>query len=600
MASDPPEVAPWPRRDTALLVAAVVLAAAYFVRLGVVDVTEPDEVRYAVVARTMVESGDIVTPRINGCVYLDKPPLLHWLNALSMRALGFTAFAARLPSVLVGLATVAVAGWLAASIAGREAGLWTSVVLLSAAMPAGVSRLCRYDALFTLGVTAALACAWQALQHPGCLRWYAAAGVCTAAAILAKGPVALALVGGSLAVFALLARVRGPRRRRSSARTAGPPGAGPRAPLGGALWLTALAVTILLAAPWFVLAESRHPGYFHWFIANEHLARLHGATGELHAQPFWFLLPITFVGIAPWSLLLVPSITGAVRRARTSLVPRDPTLLLLCWAAVPVVLFSLSQGKLPTYVLPALPPLAVLVGCYLAGAVGATGSTLRRWLIATAGVSLALAAGAAAYVALGGPEAISTIAIQVIAAVAVLGLCGLVALVAALLRRPVPALLALAVLGLGEILVVFEAMPAFPVTEGPEAARVAAELARPGDLVMSWGVYNGALLWIRGGRMVVAGPFPNEYEYPENAAALDAWYYPPRIAGGAFRTRQRIVCVAPQRDLAWLQRNLKDRMVIERLVRTKAVLVIRGLPPGDPGLATPAPGSAGAAPPETN
>ena len=597
MSSPAPRQQPWPRGDLALLVAALLLGAAYFVRLGVVDVTEPDEVRYAVVGRTMVESGDAITPRVNGFVYLDKPPLLHWLNALSMRLSGFTAFAARLPSVLAGLGTVAVAAGLAAGLAGRRAGLWTAIVLLSAVLPAGVSRLCRYDAVFTLGLTAALACAWQALRQPQRLGWYIGAGAGVAAAILTKGPVALVLVGGPVFAYWAAAWWAG-RRSRVGAVSAGSPRSS--GTLTWPYWLAALAVALLLAAPWFVLTEALHPGYFHWFITNEHLARVHGATGGQHAQPFWYLLPITLVGIAPWSLLLLPAFPAATWRARFGAGGPRADLFLLCWAATPVVFFSLAQGKLPPYVLPALPPLAVLIGCYLAGAAGGVPAGARPWLVATGIVCLVLAVGGAAASVRRPSDLLSTVAPQVIAAAALLALCGLVALVASLLRRPVPALLALAALGLGEVLTIFEAMPAFPVTEGPEAARVAQRLAREGDLLISYDVYNGALLWALGGRMVVVGEFPNEYEYPENAGGLATWYYAPDFAGRAFLTTQRIVCIAPERDVAWLRLHLQDRIIQERLVRTKVVLVVRGLPPGPRALLDPAPGSAGAPPRETN
>ncbi len=196
---------PWQRGDLVLLGAVVLLGASFLVRLGAVDITEPDEARYAAVARAMVEGGDYVTPSINGFIYLDKPPLLHWLNALSMRVFGFTAFAARLPSVLAALAAVFITCLIGASMGGRRTGLWAAIVLGTSIMHAGVARFCRYDAVFALALTAALGCVWQAIRNPQTMRWHVAGGVCVGAAILTKGPIGLVLATVALVVFLVLA-----------------------------------------------------------------------------------------------------------------------------------------------------------------------------------------------------------------------------------------------------------------------------------------------------------------------------------------------------------------------------------------------------------
>lgn len=316
--------------------ALLVVAALHLAGLGGPHLLEPDEGRYADVARSFLSGTSLVVPRADFVPFLDKPPLVCWLGALSMRAFGTDAAALRLVPALAGILAAAVAGWLARLCYGR--GAWAAILVYGTApLALGVGRTFTLDvplaALTGLGALLVLRGAGvfdeKRRSHADALL----GGVVLGLATLVKGPVALGLAG--LAVIAALALA--PSRRLFS-------------PLP---WLVALAVS----APWYVLVCRELPGFARAFFLEENLRRFAGTPTEHIHGPFFFL------GTLGWGL-------GGGTLAGLALLATGPPLsrgarVLVAWAALVVGFFSLSSTKVETYILPVFPPLAAVIGAEL-------------------------------------------------------------------------------------------------------------------------------------------------------------------------------------------------------------------------------------------
>ncbi|TAM50036.1 MAG: glycosyltransferase family 39 protein [Acidobacteria bacterium] len=332
-----------------LVVACLVVLV--FWRLGGAPLLEPDEGRYTEIPREMLATGEFVTPHLDGVLYFEKPPLHYWLTAAAIKALGLSAFAARLWSAIFGLAGVALAYVLGAAMGGRRAGAVGAVALGTSPLWVGLARLATLDMTVTFFLTATLACFWfahrapaegpQAPAVPRRLWWY---GMFAAAAlsVLAKGLIGIA-IPGAVVFFYLWAT----RQWRV---------------LAAVPWLTGVPLFLSVAAPWHLLAAARTPDFAWFYFVHEHLLRF--ATGEAQRQePVWFFLAIVGLGCVPWSgLFPAAALLVEWRRLRASLAERREVAFLVIWAVFIVAFFSISRSKLIPYVLPALPPLAVLVG----------------------------------------------------------------------------------------------------------------------------------------------------------------------------------------------------------------------------------------------
>ncbi len=328
----------------AALIAAVFYIC-FFSHLAALGLVGPDEPRYASVAREMAESGDWVTPRLDGRPWFEKPALYYWSAALAFRAFGVNESAARLPSALA----AALAGLALAWAARRFYGCATSrAVLLIFPTSVGVfgfARAATPDMLFSAALAAAMLAAAPATpDEPEQKRTGAASrvafGAFLGAATLAKGPAAIALAAGSLGLWALATR-----RWRVTLRWAHP---------------LAIAAFCIVALPWYVLCAARNPGFIRTFLFKHNFERYLTPIFR-HEQPFWFFVPILILGLLPWTVLLAGVARHAARAWRQKRWADSPGFFFACWAFFPVVFFSFSKSKLPGYVLPALPPLTLLL-----------------------------------------------------------------------------------------------------------------------------------------------------------------------------------------------------------------------------------------------
>jgi 4-amino-4-deoxy-L-arabinose transferase-like glycosyltransferase len=453
----------------------------FFGSLGSYPLLEPDEGRYAEIPREMLASGDFVSPHLNGVLYFEKPPLYYWLNAAALSLPGDPAVLCRLVGAFFGLAGIGLAWLLGTSIGGnRKVGLLAALVLGSSPLWLALSRANILDMALTFFLSAVLTCFWLAQAkergEPGeRLLWY---GMFAAAALatLTKGLIGFVLPGAVIFLYLLFAR-----RWRLLRRVP---------------WVGGLLLFLAIALPWHLLAARRNPDFLWFYFVHEHFLRY--ATPEAKRQaPAWFFVAILALGLIPWSGV-IPAAARLFRRGDRIGKLRDerPGLIFLaCWAGFIFLFFSASQSKLVPYILPAVPPLAVLIALALAEA--ETDRRIGAWSRAGGALgSLLLAALAAAmlWVSLGQVKQASAVILPDVAAVAFPALAA--ALLSAWfwwrgrLRNLAALAIAPALLVIG--LVSLAPRAAQRLSAAP-LARTLAMALRPGDEVYSYRCYPQTL-----------------------------------------------------------------------------------------------------------
>lgn len=344
----------------AILVFAIV--AVYTVNLASAPLTERSEARYAGVSWEMLSSGDFLTPRYNGIKHFHKPPLFYWLTAASMKLLGPSEGAARLPCALAALATIALTGWLAARPSMGCSRPWlASGFLATAPFFWEMGRVVVTDMLVTLLVLVSLASAWQILDRGPSRGLLALFWASLGLNFLNKGPVGPLIV--ALVVLPYLGLGRGSWREFR--------------PLPG------LALAALLALPWYLWAAAKNPGLLAYLAkfqtADRVMSTVHKRTG-----PPWFYLPVLLAGFLPWTVWLFGALHAAWRKARESQSDTaNPDLYLLLWLLPPALFFSSIGSKLPPYVLPLFPAMAILVARHHGAVVRRAGALPALLMVAT-------------------------------------------------------------------------------------------------------------------------------------------------------------------------------------------------------------------------
>ncbi|MEE2963897.1 MAG: glycosyltransferase family 39 protein [Acidobacteriota bacterium] len=331
-----------------LAIAVLVTYVCLFNGLTAFGLVGPDEPRYAAIARDMAVSDDWVTPRLHGEPWLEKPILYYWVAAVGYRVFGDSEWAARLPSVAGAATSMLALGWLARRFYGGPTAALFVLLFPSSIAILVFARAATTDMLFS--ATLALALASSAplvlLRQPrGTLGYQIGFGAALGLAVLAKGPAGVVLAGSAIVIGALLAR-----RLPQVWRLAGP-------------W--SLGTFALVALPWYVLCALRNPEFIQVFLISHNVERFLTPVFQ-HQQPFWYFAPVLLLGLAPWTAAIVATVYAAA----TTVTRRDwvgsPSMFLAGWVIFPVVFFSLSQSKLPGYVLPAMPAAIVLLARALA------------------------------------------------------------------------------------------------------------------------------------------------------------------------------------------------------------------------------------------
>jgi 4-amino-4-deoxy-L-arabinose transferase-like glycosyltransferase len=338
-----------PLSRATLILLAVLLALAWFVQLDWRHLIPSDEGRYAEMAREMFVTGDWITPRYNGYIYFEKPPLQTWLNALTFAWFGVGEWQARLYTALTGFAGIFVVGYTGSRIFNPAAGVMSAVVL--AASPywnlMGHFNVLDMGLSFWMAMTlCSLLLAQRAQLTPGARRgWMWLCWASMALAVLSKGLIGLMLPGAVLVLYTLIAR-------------------------DWALWrrlylVSGMLVFAVVAVPWFVLVQRDNPEFFNYFFIVQQFER-YLTPAQNRPGPIYYFVPVLIVGFLPWLSVLGQSVRQGLRMPRQ---PNGfaPVTLLVIWSVFIFLFFSTSHSKLISYTLPIAPALALVIGAYLPG-----------------------------------------------------------------------------------------------------------------------------------------------------------------------------------------------------------------------------------------
>ena len=335
----------------------------WFYGLGARTLVPTDEGRYAEMAREMFATGDWITTRLNGIKYFEKPPLQVWMTALAFKLFGLGEWQARLWTGLCGLLGIAAVAFTGTKVFNQRVGLDAALVLGSSVLWVALGHVNTLDMGLSAMMTVSLCALLVAQRNDASTRerrsfmlvcW---AGM--ALAVLSKGLIGVVLPGAVLVLYTFAAR-------------------------DWRIWLRLhLGIGLLLffaiVTPWFVLVSLQNPEFPHFFFIHEHLQRF---TSKIHHRtgPLYYFVPILLLGMVPWLGVLAQSLWQGMKREGNGF---QPKILLLVWAVFIFFFFSVSSSKLPSYILPIFPALALLIACYLQ-------RVSRRIFMFNAGLLLAL------------------------------------------------------------------------------------------------------------------------------------------------------------------------------------------------------------------
>ncbi|MCP5195894.1 MAG: glycosyltransferase family 39 protein [Gammaproteobacteria bacterium] len=304
----------------------------------------PDEGRYAEIAREMAVSGDWLTPRLNGLKYFEKPPLQYWMTAAAFKLCGEHHWTARWWPATTSFACVLLMFWVGRRLYGEEVGLAAAAALGGCTWFMLNAHFNSLDAGLTAFLTLALL-GFLMAQRPEATpvenrRWMLVVWVALALAVLSKGLIGVVLPGAVLVLYILIER----DWRMLTCLHVG----------------KGLALFLLIAAPWFIAVSLVNDEFARFFFIHEHFARF---TTDVHQRTgaWWYFVPELLIGALPWTLFIALRLRDGWRREGERGV-LQPLRLLLIWAGFIFLFFSASHSKLPSYILPMFPALALFVG----------------------------------------------------------------------------------------------------------------------------------------------------------------------------------------------------------------------------------------------
>ena len=340
-----------------LLLAVIVV---WFGNIEYRKLIKPDEGRYAEIPREMVASGDWTTPRLNDLKYFEKPPLQYWATAAAYTAFGEHHWTSRLWTALTGFAGVLLVWFAGARLFGREAGLYAGMLLCGSLLYVLMAHVNTLDMgvtfFITLGIVGLLLGQQAESDAATRRRWMWLAWIALGLAVLSKGFMGVVLPGAALFLYSVLQRDIGVYKRMQ--------------------WGVGIVLLLLVTMPWFYLVIKANPEFFDKFVIYEHYTRF---TTKEHGryQPWHYFIPVLLVGMLPWTLLMFDTLWRTWKDSTRTDTAFNPERFLLIWAVFIYVFFTLSGSKLPSYLLPMFPALALLMGKQL------TTMTARRlfWLV---------------------------------------------------------------------------------------------------------------------------------------------------------------------------------------------------------------------------
>lgn len=331
----------------------------FFFRLESRPLWDIDEATHAVVSKEMILSGDWITPTFNGEPFYDKPVFHSWLVALSFLLFGFSEFAARLPSAVLGTGCVMVTYMLGRRLFNATVGFLSGIILTTAIEFIVIARSVVQDISLLFFITFALYLFYTGYGNRrhrtlSLLLFYAALGF----AVLSKGPVGLVLPAVTIGLYLIFIKDFGFIKQMKVG------------------W--GILVFLAVAAPWYILISIKNPEYAAYFFIERNVGSFLSAT-KRHPEPFYYYIPAFFGGFLPWSCFLPPAIFYAFRRRRAA--DGQKALYPAIWFTVVFVFFSSAGSKLATYILPLFPAAALLTAILWHELMSSPQSSIRKGFI---------------------------------------------------------------------------------------------------------------------------------------------------------------------------------------------------------------------------
>ena len=346
----------------------LIFTIAWFYMLDLRTLVPTDEGRYAEMAREMVASGDWITTRLNGIKYFEKPPLQTWMNALTFELFGMGEWQARFWTGLSGFLGIVLTAYAGCRVFNQRVGFYAGLVLASSFLWAALGHVNTLDmglsGMMTLALCALLVAQRDSATANERRNWMLACWAGMALAVMSKGLIGLVLPGAVLVIYTAVARDWSIWKRLH---------------LGKGLLLF-----FAITTPWFVLVSLKNPEFPRFFFIHEHFERF--LTKTHHREgPLYYFVPLLVVGILPWLGVFAQSVVRGLKQDAAARF--QPNKMLVIWAGFIFFFFSISNSKLPSYILPIFPALALLLAAYLEHA------PRRSWIIAASLFTILGAAG---------------------------------------------------------------------------------------------------------------------------------------------------------------------------------------------------------------
>ena len=316
----------------------------YSLWLGSYPLFNPDEGRYAEIAREMLVTGDMITPRLNHVPFLDKPILHYWLQAFSMKLFGINEWAVRLPPALLGIMGCIVTYICGRRLFNRRTGILSAAILATTPLYFGAAHYANLDLEVAVFISSSLLFFITALQRNDAYQFYfyIAAYTATAFAFLTKGLIGIVFPLLILSVWIIWFR-RYDFFKKSYLI------------LGLLLWL-------IIVLPWYFLVEKANSQFLEYFFVTQQITRFLSGIDFNNKTPFWFYIPIILIGFFPWTIFLLQTIRENIEKIWRTPLQYQTEFYLLLWSAIIFIFFSIPHSKIVGYILPIFPALAILIG----------------------------------------------------------------------------------------------------------------------------------------------------------------------------------------------------------------------------------------------
>ncbi|MHB1948829.1 MAG: glycosyltransferase family 39 protein [Gammaproteobacteria bacterium] len=333
---------------TDLISLTILLSLFYAVWIGSYALFTPDEGRYSEVAREMIVTGDYITPRLNGVVFLDKPILYYWLQACAMKLFGVKEWALRFWPALAGILGCLITYITGHLLFNRRTGIISALILATSPLYYGAAHYANLDLEVATLVGNSLLCFIagmqvenQKLKNILLICAYVFAGL----AALTKGLIGIAFPAMIIGAW-ILALNRWDTLKKMRL-------------VSGLLIFTAIAL------PWYVLVQKANPEFFEFFFMKQQISRFLTTDHFNNRTPGWFYIPIVLAGAFPWCIFLIQALVQQTKTVLRNRKDHPVELFLLLWFFLIFIFFSIPKSKTVGYILPIFPALALLTGHYL-------------------------------------------------------------------------------------------------------------------------------------------------------------------------------------------------------------------------------------------